>query len=477
MAIQKLLIQYILEPLACFMDRFRQKTRSAGFVLAGLAIFVVFFAREMGMLGTRYILVYALSCLFLALMILFSLKKGLKPVKFRVPTAVCWFGVGALMALSGVLFNTDYLAEALLILAAYPVAFIVWQNADAQSILKNIIRSVQWSFVLYAVICLIWYPMDGVRYQGLFKNVNGAAAYLALSAICFLAECLQERKISWPFIGRLLLLGVSGSLLYYTSSRTGVLSFVLAAAVAVVIYFVANGKKLQAVFFRNAGMAVLALLVCFNVTIYLFQFEKVAQVVVDQFQSALNPDTGVTPGPDTDPSDKPDSSSKPGIGTKPNKPSVEIIDPGDSIDKITDRFDTTGQNANQISSGRIKIWEGYLAQLNLLGHEDSGTVVTGTGKWQGTFHTAHMAVLQIAYENGVVAGVLYLVFNLLAGGLSVWYAVKNKDNAFAAFPLMITAMYAVYSLLASTATSFLYLATFIYYLVQFPLLTKQVAQE
>lgn len=465
MAIQKLLIQYIFEPLACFMDRFSQKVRDWGFVLSGLMIFLIFFAREMKILDTRYLVIYILSCLFFGLMLLFSLKKGIAPVKFRLAPMICWFAVGALMLFSGVLYNTDYIAEAALILAAYPAAFIIWGNCDAGKILKLIIRTVQWSFGVYAVICLLFFPMDGVRYQGLFRNVNGAAAYLSLTSVCFLADCLEQEKIGKAFIGRLLLLGVSGSLLYYTSSRTGVVSFLAAAAVAVVIYIIANRKKLQLTFFRNVGLALLSLVLCFNITIYLFQFEKVVQVAVDYFQSVMQPDSGENPGGD------------PNVGTKPEKPPVDLIDPGDSTDKITDRFDTTDQTINQISSGRIRIWEGYLKQLNLLGHEDSGTVTLGTGKRPKDFHSAHMTVLQIAYENGTPAGVFYLAFNLIAGFYSVWYALKRKKDALSSLPMMITAMYAVYSLLASTVTSYLYIATFIYYLVQFPLLSERAVKE
>lgn len=454
MLIQKLLIRYILEPLAGLTHRFSQRLRDMGFVLAGLAIFGIFFARETRLLDSGYVVVYALSCLCLGLMILFSLKKGLKPVKFRPAPAICWFAVGGLMLLSGLTQNTDYIAEAALLLVAYPVCYIVWQNTGPGKLFHSICRIVRWSFVLYVVICLVFYPMENVRYRGLFENLNGAAAYLSLVCVCSLVDCLGQRKFTAALAARMLLLATALSLLFYTSSRTGILSFFVAAAVYLVWYALSNRKELGLYFFRNLATAALSFVLLFNTAIYVFQLP----VLIESMEQ-------VSQGP---------SSSQ--TGQKPQqKPQVDLIDPGESLDKINDRFDTEGLDANEISSGRLHIWEGYLQKLNLMGHPDSGTVVPEGSKKE--FHSAHMTVLQIAYENGAVAGVLYLAFNLIAGIYAICYALRNAKSPYGALPLMITVTYAVYSLLASTVTSFLYITTFVYYLVQFPILTEHTAGE
>ena len=448
MIIQKLLIQYFLEPLACFMDRFSQKARDAVFVLSGLMIFLVCFARETQAINARYLVIYVISCALFALMILCSLKKGMKPVKFRGALAVCWFGVGMLMLLSGVLFNTDYIGEALLFLAAYPVAFIVWQNGDAGKILKNISRSIQLSFAACLVLCVLFYPVEDVRYQGLFNNLNGAAIYYALPCACFLLECIKPQKFCWRYVGRLLALGVSVSLLVYTASRTGILSFAAAAVAVLGSYIIANRKNLKVQFFRNVVMIALSSFLCFNITIYLLQLERVAAVATYHIQNVIEPGSAEMP-----------------------EGGLDLIAPGDMFNQTVGRLDNEGLTVDQISTGRLQIWEQYLRQLNLFGHADSGTAHREELP-DKPYHTAHMAVLQISYENGVVAGVLYLAFNLSAGVYSIWYALKKTDDIYAVFPLMITAVYAVSSVLASTNTSFLCMATFIYYLVQFPLLTS-----
>ena len=83
-----------------------------------------------------------------------------------------------------------------------------------------------------------------------------------------------------------------------------------------------------------------------------------------------------------------------------------------------------------------------------------------------------MTILQIAYENGIIAGILYLLFNLTAGIYSLLHALRHKEDPYAIIPLLISVAYGVYSLLASTSISFMYLATLLYYLVQFPIMIK-----
>ena len=90
-----------------------------------------------------------------------------------------------------------------------------------------------------------------------------------------------------------------------------------------------------------------------------------------------------------------------------------------------------------------------------------------------SINTAHMTILQFGYENGIPAGLFYLAFNLIAGVYSVIHALRNKKDPWSMIPLMITIAYGVHSLLASTAVSFWYMSTFLYYLVQFPLLVKK----
>lgn len=467
MAIQQILIRYILEPLARVMENVPQKVKDILFTGAGLAIILQYFGRGSGLLQYRYLIFYVLGCLCLGVMILCTLRKGLKPVVFRKSLAVCWFGVAGFMLLSGVINNIDRLPEAVLLLVAYPVVYLIWANSEGKRAIGLMLRSIELSFVVYLLICLLIFPIQTVRYTGLFNNENGAAGYLALAAVCLLAEILWDEKLSGTLIYRIVLLGICVALLLYTGSRTGLLEFVLVAVTAVAMGIIRLGKHKKGFFARNIMLTALSVLLFFNVTIYAFQLVYPMVQPVYSFVRTIRQELVSPP-----------EASEPSAPTLP-LPNTEqpFIRPEDSAELVGNRLNTDDMSADQISTGRITIWKGYLQQLNFLGHSDSGAVERNAGGVIKTHRTSHMTILQIAYENGIIAGVLYLAFNLIAGMYSIIYALRNKNEAYAMIPLMISVAYGVHSLLASTVVSFWYMSTFFYYLVQFPLMVKEKPED
>lgn len=467
MAVQQLLIRYLLDPLAKIMSRFPHKVKDTCFIAFFLCIIFLYMGRGAGLLDFRYVISYAFGCLGLGGMILCTLPSHIKPVVFRKSLLLIWLGIGALMLLSGILYNVDSLPEALLFLVAYPIIFIVWNQGDSAKIFKQLFRGIEISFWLYALVCLLFFPINAVRYSGLFDNVNGAAGYLALVAVCLLADCLLFEKLTGRRVRKLIALGICVALLLYTGSRTGILELAVAIVTAVVMCLIWLRKQRKHHFFRNLLLIAAAVVLFFNTTMYVLQFGYTAKNGVVSFvQSFFAESFGDTSG-DTNPDNN-----------APTMPSQPTIRPGDSAGLIGDRLDTDGKTLDQISTGRLQIWKGYLKQLNLFGHPDSGTVTISYEGTDKTYHTTHMTVLQIAYENGIIAGILYLVFNLTAGIYSLLFALRHKDEPYAMIPLLICVAYGVYSLLANTGISFWYLCTLMYYLVQFPIMAKpQISWE
>lgn len=465
MAIQKLLIRYILEPLAKIAERIPVKIRDAGFVAACLGIILQFFGKNSGIMQQRYLVFYCIGCICLGCMILCSLKSGLSPVKFRIWLIIPWMGIGGLMLLSGVLYNIDNLPEAMLFLVAYPVIFIVWNQTDGRKCIKLLFKSLEISFVIYLAISILFYPVTTLRYSGLFVNLNRAAGYLVLVAVCLLADCLWAEKITGALVRKVIFLGICVASLLYTSSRMGLLGIVLAAVTAVIIGLVRLGKKEKGYFFRNIGMIALSVLLFFNVTLYAFQYGNMA------FRAACDYVEKLIPSESTGASD---DGQDIGVNKDQNK---EEQGPGfrpqDAAGVLGDRLNAKDQSVHQISTGRSAIWKRYFEQLNLFGHPDSGTVTFTYDGEQKVYHTTHMTILQVAYENGIIAGILYLVFNLSAGVYAVIYALRRKDDPMAMVPLLVSVAYGVYSLLASAGISFWYMITFFYYLVQFPLMCRE----
>lgn len=461
MAFQKLLIQYLLDPLAKMTSRIPQKAKDAGFVAFFLCIILLYMGRGAALLNFRYLIFFALGCLSLGGMILCSLPAQVKPVVFRKPLLLIWLGIGAFTLLSAFLYNSDYLPESLLFLVAYPIIFIVWNQGNRAKLFKQLFCGIEISFWLYLLVCLLFYPVEDVRYSGMFTNVNGTAGYLALVAVCLLADCLDFKKITADKIRKLIAFGICTALLLYTGSRTGILELVVVAVGAAVVSFFRLCRRGKVYLLRNALLIVASVFLFFHTTMYGLQYGYRAKTeVVTSIQGIISP----TPNDGNDDPLLPDSSQQ----TRPE----------DSADLINDRFDTDGKNLSQFSTGRIQIWKGYAAQLNLFGHPDSGTVSFFVGDTEKIYHTTHMTILQIAYENGIIAGALYLLFNLTAGIYSLIHALRHKNDPYAIVPLLISLAYGVYSLLANTVSSFWYICTLMYYLAQSPIMVKsQVSLE
>lgn len=450
---QRLLIRYLLDPLARITSRIPQKQKDIGFVFFFLCIIALYWGRGSVLLNFRYIIFFTFGCLGLGGMLLCTLPAHTKPVTFRKSLLLIWLGIGAFMLLSGVLYNMDSLSEALLFLVAYPIIFIVWNQQNHAKIINLLLRSIEISFWLYTLVCLLFYPVNTVRYSGLFTNLNGAAGYLALVAVCLLVDCLWFEKITLTRIRKLVAFGICVALLLYTGSRTGLLELAATLLVAAVVSLIRLHKHKKLYFFRNILLITVSVFLFFYATLYVLQFGYSAKTSIVSFVQSVLVET-----PDDNP--------------LPSTPSLPTIRPEDSADLIGDRLDTEGKDLNHASTGRLQIWTGYVKQLNLFGHQDSGTVTFRYNGTEKTYHSTHMTVLQIAYENGIITGILYLVFNLTAGIYSLVHALRHKDDPYAMIPLLVSVAYGVYSLLANTGISFWYLGALMYYLVQFPIMAK-----
>jgi hypothetical protein len=65
------------------------------------------------------------------------------------------------------------------------------------------------------------------------------------------------------------------------------------------------------------------------------------------------------------------------------------------------------------------------------------------------------------------------LLNLLTGVLAIMYAWKHREEKFALMPLMVILAFGVVSITSSVNSSYNYALTFYYYLVLFPLVTKE----
>ena len=481
MAIQQLLIRLLLEPLSRLTGGLRDKTKDNLFLIFGTGIVLYAFLYHMQVIRWRYMYSFALCCVLLGLMILVTLPRKMEPVKFRPFFSICWFGVGGLMLLSAVRNNFNYLPESLLFLVAYPIIYISWGNGDTTHRFRTLLKLAKITCVIFFVLSFLFIKITTRRYGGIFYNVNNCGSYLALASACILLELLYEPESTKRNIFNILLYGMCYGMVTLTNSRSGKLALLATAFVGVAMYLLSNDRKNRKKVFLNLAGCFLASMVMMSCLLYVFQLRQylplpyynqkthsfyMTENWIKFFDKSNTPaHRPVKPAPGTE---NPNEVYVE-FNTEPTDP-LEFFD-AESFEQFGDsKTNTEGKTADQITSGRLSIWKGYVKRLKWLGVPQKETLYLEDYKVE--IHTTHMTILEIAYESGIFAGILYLLVNLTSGLLAIGYAWKNRKDPFAAMPLMVILAFGIVSVLGSFNSSFNYVLTLYYYLLLFPLITK-----
>ena len=127
-----------------------------------------------------------------------------------------------------------------------------------------------------------------------------------------------------------------------------------------------------------------------------------------------------------------------------------------------------GKNLNQISTGRLEIWRVFAGHVRLFGTDEEVRFFVPSRN--DYYVTSHNTPLEFAVYSGIFCGILYFLFNLLAGLKAMGYAVKQtKENGYKLLPIAVTMAFGVCSMLGSLKTPFTYMITVYYFFVQAPL--------
>lgn len=455
---QKLLIQHILSPLCRAMGRFSEKKKDALFLLGGTGIVILTFLRYMEAVDYRYLYHFTGCCFCLGLMILASLGEEVKPVSFRKSLSIPMVTLGILLLISGIVNNVNYLPEAALLLAAYPVVYICWSNSDHARIFRLLIRVCKMTVILFAAASWLLAPIGRDKYPGIFTNTNNAAYYLTVVCAALLLDILYGERSKKQLTGDILLLGLTGALNYYTNSRTGVLGVCLALIFGLTMYLLRHSRRENLACLGRLAAGALACVIFVFGLVYVYQLRQ--WLPLPYFDG--EDDRGFYTATRQELLDEhyPDWEEEMGDRL--------FFDASGFFNVSEKKTSSSGKNLDTYSTGRISIWLAYAEDLNLTGHESvPPKFIEGYNK---EFESTHMTCLQIAYESGIPAGLVFLLLNIATGILTLWYAWKHGKEIYAAGPLMFTVIYGVLSMLGSCNVSFGYLSTLFYYLVQFPII-------
>lgn len=476
MAVQSLLIRFVLSPLGTIMDKLPEKIKNAMFLAGGIGLVVMNFLQNAGVLQVRYLIFFVICCVFLGMMILASLKKEMEPVKFNKWLACFWFGAGILILISGIRNNVDYLPGAAMMLVAFPILYIGWTNAERDRIfglLLSVNRLAGWLFVGASFLLI---PIVRNRYAGIFVNTNSAAYCLSVIFAGLLVNVIYTRKFGWKMGLDILLLGIVAALNYYTASRTGTLAIYVASFFGVSLYLLTHKLKDNLACLAKTAAVMTAATLCISGLVYVFQLRQAIPVPFYDLEEktfymnyrGLDNLLAKPTEPNTDASTKPTGEP---VTDSTTKPTQGMFDNSSFKDMTDKKNDTTDKSLDKLSTGRLTVWRLYATQLNLFGHESVPPVYVDS--LHRDISTTHMTALQIGYESGIIAGVLYLLFNLGTGVVTILFAWRYRSEQYAIFPLVVTAAFGVLSMLGSCSVVFWHYTTLMYYLVQFPIMTRE----
>lgn len=461
--IQQKLIDLFLEPLSKPLVKISDRGRHFIFILGGCLLFLQSFLHNSGVLEVRYLYEYIVGCIGLGLMILMLLKPGLSPIDFDYKVMIPWIGLGVMMFMSGVFHAYDYFPDALLILIAYPIFFLVSGNHSINRVFSWLHQIADISFVFFFLVSMLLFPMEGNYYSGLFINPNGLAFYLTIPYCCALASLLNPQKSWLHYCKDILISGLSFAFMYLSTSRTGIVSLAGTTVVVFVLAGIIYKKEIFSILWKRlmpvAVVVYLAIpgLVIMNESLACFWVPTAPPTIEIPIEV---PEQAPTEKPEQEPTEKPEQ--------EPTEEAPSFME------KVENRAETKFQlnrSINSITSGRWYIWKGFLGELNLTGHSPDYRFTYYLGqeyehigeKGMVESGTAHMTILQYAYSNGIIAGVCFLLLNLIAGIKSIWLALKQGKSSYGFFPVAMAAAFVLTSLFASCCSPFIYLITFYYF--------------
>lgn len=366
--------------------------------------------------------------LLLFVVVIMSIKEEVKVVQWRTSLSLTLLLFASFVVGIGLMHSIGYGYGffGLKLLTIYPCLYIVWNNREDY---EKLFDKISIAFIITGMGYFVWFAyMDytdsetvaGARHLGGMANAN-FVSFIGLIICCSALYCLyrsirKKRKssIEISFFATAIITG--SVLIAKGASRTAIL-VVVANAFIVAFFLIKNSEKKNA---KKMGVVIGAILIVLMIVI----------IVI-------------------------------GVGREST---------------FLERFDFTNKDANQFTSGRIDIWGNYATRLNLLGHDMSEVdydVLTNNITWH-----AHNTFLEYGYRCGVLTGMFCILFQLIAGiiTLSIMFS-KRGNRDYEVFVVIFTVHYLIMSLLDIATIPMTNYGAFFFYICVAPLFKKDEAKE
>lgn len=361
----------------------------------------------------------------------------------------------------------------------------MWEHKERLPV--NIVRGVVLQFVVATGYCLLHRPyvtFRNARYTHIFHTVTITASYLTMvecvAVVLFLSKFAKSGKLkdTWK---ELVFFGVVSAYMIFTMSRTGYFAVAVAVLFALAVMAAGKGKERLKNMGRSLLWMILAVVVCLPVT---FSAQRTVPALVSEpqlyeIEYSMNypddvlrgrkPDSldymmvgrfidvfcekifGIPDGTfdvygwdklyrqshDSEGNEIPDTAEKSDHAPEPELVASLSYEPEapDVEEELTE-----DPQREDYTNGRIDIFRSYIEQLNMTGHEGMGALLQN-----GEIAThAHNIYLQTAYDHGIFAGILFVLWGFATFVYSCLYYYKKRETIrYAALPAVITTAVAV----------------------------------
>jgi len=498
MYVQKLLHHWVFRPIGSITKGLHDHTRGLLVTICTFCIIALNLIFYSTILPIRYLYFYAPSCFFFGVIILLGITPNMPLLRFDKFALFCWLIVTIFIGVNSFLVTSDDLSEFLLWIFAFPLLFLTWGN-KTDLLFKSVARGICWSFALYFLICMLFYPITGAKYAGFFANTNSAAMVLTAMCICMLIELIASEKLCHAIV-HCLGIGASVSLVYYSNSRGGVIVLGISLVATIIIWILKESNK-KACLIKVLGM-VLSVAIMFFATVYIsstvFHLRQAvnstatsqsnAQQVDPQVstehttnsvETTTVPTTETTAAPTKETAAKTtmqDATETTTAATaKPSSQPSKEEKPNDIIANIesvqADRYNQNHSTLNAFTTGRVNLWKAYAKEVHWFGHGPDDVVYNQNDRV--ITKSSHWTQLQYAYQYGLLAGVFFLLLNCWSGLKVVWYVFKSK-NRYRYFPFVTVLAFGAYSLIEANITTFGRPIVLLYFIALTPLIAKPI---
>jgi len=289
------------------------------------------------------------------------------------------------------------------------------------------------SFAYVMYMSLVHRPFDKQRYMSYFTNENTAGFYFAVITVIIFMRLFKwwtkditdkpEKKLKKRLMifFYLILFGISFSMALLNYARTTLVGLFFSFFVLFVIHFITGSKKDV---LKRTGLAVLFVVLLFYPTFLAIRYIP-AYINKPVFLAyEYDPEERIVEGDPVD-SDKYTSITrylrivfgKWGLMINfDDAIYAEGEEHSDSVVEIDEDRD--------ITNGRVEIWTNYIKRLNLTGN-CPGHIYLEDGS---LIYHAHNTYLHMAYQYGVIAGVIFGLLNAAAYICGAWQLFRKKTN-------------------------------------------------